>query len=365
MDRKPGKRQQVSLTFKNDLSFGLSRYRLVDQNGKEISKANEFLDSLAIRGVSERTNRAYGYGLLSFWRWMLQEKLKTASLRESDLLDYIRFQNSSTTDREKPSPRTLNQRLSMIRSFYKWTTGKDFPSSGSLSRNPFGQYHFGQASDFGYLSPCRHKQPAFYMKVPHRVVMALSKEEVADFMRSLRTWRDLSMVGLMLLCGLRSQEVTGLTIENFKLSEGQIRIIGKGNKERVIPLPPQIASLLETYLTVERPKTPTSHLFVCLKGTKRGQAMTLAGVRSLFRYHRKRSGVTKANPHRFRHTFGTEMVRAGISLPVLMHLMGHSNIHTTMVYVEVSPNEVLEEYFRVVNKLRNETLHLRQTSNDH
>ena len=76
--------------------------------------------------------------------------------------------------------------------------------------------------------------------------------------------------------------------------------------------------------------------------------MTLAGFRSLFRYHRQTTGVTLANPHRFRHTFASDMVRAGVSLPALMQLMGHADIQTTMLYVQVTPQDVYLEYARAV-----------------
>ena len=76
--------------------------------------------------------------------------------------------------------------------------------------------------------------------------------------------------------------------------------------------------------------------------------MTPAGLRSLFRYHRRTTGVKMANPHRFRHTFASDMVRAGVSLPALMQLMGHANIQTTLVYVQVTPLEVYQQYARAV-----------------
>ena len=76
--------------------------------------------------------------------------------------------------------------------------------------------------------------------------------------------------------------------------------------------------------------------------------MTSAGLRSLFRYHRRTTGIKLANPHRFRHTFASDMVRAGVSLPALMRLMGHSDIQTTLVYVQVTPQEVYLEYARAV-----------------
>ena len=76
--------------------------------------------------------------------------------------------------------------------------------------------------------------------------------------------------------------------------------------------------------------------------------MSAAGLRSLFRHHRARSRVLNANPHRLRHTFGSDMVRNGISLPALQHLMGHSHIHTTMLYVQLAPQDVWREYARAI-----------------
>jgi len=76
--------------------------------------------------------------------------------------------------------------------------------------------------------------------------------------------------------------------------------------------------------------------------------MTTAGLRSLFRHHRRQTKIAQANPHRFRHTFGADMVRAGISLPALMRLMGHAHIHTTMLYVQLSPQDVWSEFRRAL-----------------
>src|SRR5439155_24725268 len=95
---------------------------------------------------------------------------------------------------------------------------------------------------------------------------------------------------------------------------------------RFLPLAPEATELLDHYLRLERPQTATDALFVSLKGPARGTRMTPAGLRSLFRYHRRTTGVKTANPHRFRHTFASDMVRAGVSLPALMQLMGHAHI---------------------------------------
>lgn len=183
---------------------------------------------------------------------------------------------------------------------------------------------------------------------PRYVVVPLSAEQVARFWKTFRTSRDLAIVALMLLDGLRSCEVLLLQLEDLSFSEGHLWVLGKGNKKRLVPLPAEIIEVLQNYLHYERPLTNSPRLFVCWKGRRRGLPMTTAGLRSLFRHHRHSSQIPQANPHRFRHTFGSDMVRAGISLPALMRLMGHAQIHTTMRYVELAPQDVWQEYARAV-----------------
>jgi len=180
------------------------------------------------------------------------------------------------------------------------------------------------------------------------VIVPLSADEVAKFWGSFRSFRDLALVGLMLLDGLRSHEALALRLEDLQLVDAQIRVLGKGNKQRVLPLPAEVIQTLQNYLHLERPLTNSPALFVSLQGPQRGQAMTSAGLRSLFRHHRSSSQVRQANPHRLRHTFGADMVRAGISLPALQHLMGHAHIHTTMLYVQIAAQDVWREYTRAV-----------------
>ena len=114
---------------------------------------------------------------------------------------------------------------------------------------------------------------------------------------------------------------------------------------------PEAVQLLDHYLRLERPNVATPPLFISLKGRARGHRMTPAGLRSLFRHHRRITGVKNANPHRFRHTFATDMVRAGVSLPALMRLMGHAHIQSTLIYVAVTPLDVYQQYARAAAQL--------------
>jgi len=176
----------------------------------------------------------------------------------------------------------------------------------------------------------------------------LTVEQVARFWYSFRYSRDLAIVGLMVLHGLRSREVLALNVDDLLISDSQIRVPGKGTKIRILPLAYDTLQLLDHYLRLERPAHCGAALFVSLKGPKRGRRMTPAGLRSLFRHHRCTSAVHRANPHRFRHTFASDMITAGVSLPALMQLMGHANIQTTLIYMQLTPQDVYDQYARAV-----------------
>lgn len=328
------------LVCRDSVAAGRSPYRILDRQGREIAWLNDFLDAQHIRNLSPRSLRSYGYDLINFARWWRRRKPSLLSqLTESRLLDYVRHQLQS---KPKPTPQTVNHRLAVVRSLYRFHYGRQIPrsrrsvQSSYTTRNPMG-----------YGKPGRITI-GLRLKQPRHVVVPLTAEEVSRFWSSFRTFRDLSIIALMLLDGLRSHELIGLQLDDLRFSENQIRVRGKGNKERILPLSNDTILTLQRYLEWERPPTASPYLFVSLKGRQRGQPMTPAGLRSLFRHHRRSTKVALANPHRFRHTFGANMVRSGISLPALMHLMGHSHIQTTMLYVKLSPQDVWREYHRAI-----------------
>src|SRR6266508_2871515 len=106
---------------------------------------------------------------------------------------------------------------------------------------------------------------------------------------------------MMLYDGLRSQETLAIQREDLPLAEAQLLVHGKGNKQRILPLPPDTLRALENYLHLERPLTNSPRLFVSLQGPRRGQPLPPAGLRSPFRNHRRQTKIVPANPHRFRH----------------------------------------------------------------
>ncbi len=333
----------VTLVYRPSLPASASPYRLLDAQGEEVAWANAFLDAQRIRQLSPCSLRAYAYDLLHFARWWFQQPPQPlVEITESTLVEYVRHH----LDQEpKPAPTTVNHRLGVVRCLYRFHYGNDLPA---------GQAHFQRAytrrSPLGYGRSRRAVALGLRLKQPRRAVVPLQAEEVAKFWQSFRTFRDLAVIGLMLLDGLRSCEILTFQLEDLELADARMRVLGKGNKKRVLPLPGEIFEVLEKYLRLERPLTNSPFLFVSLKGRRRGRAMTAAGLRSLFRHHRFRSKVPHANAHRFRHTFGADMARAGISVPALQQLMGHANIHTTMLYVQLAPQDVWREYARAVDK---------------
>jgi site-specific recombinase XerD len=319
-------------------------YRVVVQStGREIGWINQYLDYETLRRLTDNTLRSYAHELLHFLRWWESvhhtDAVTKDTLTESTLLDYVRFQSGL---QRHLSGGTINQRVAIVDKALRHA----FPDAPQQIAPGFQQTYW-QRAPMGIGRP-RLALSRLRVKTPKRTIAPLSVDEVARFWSSFRTSRDLAIVGLMLLQGLRSQEVLNLNRDDLLLPEGQIRVRGKGNKTRFLPLAPEATQLLDHYLRLERPHNSTDALFVSLKGSARGARMTPAGLRSLFRHHRHTTGVKIANPHRFRHTFASDMVRAGVSLPALMQLMGHAQIQTTLVYMQITPLEVYQQYARAV-----------------
>ena len=328
---------------RTDLPGSQSPFRIVDDGGLELEWANKFLDAQCVRGLAELSLRSYANTILHFVRWWSHQPgvdVLDFRLTESTLVEYVRAQ---LDELPKPTPENINYRSYMLKRLFRFYFHEDMPHAPyRIQRDWYRYQRYRRAT---ILSA------ELKVKVPQRVIEPLSQDQVHRFWHSFDNARDMAIVALMVLSGLRSREVLGLTLEDLLFSESQLRVCGKGRKVRPVPLPPETIRLLQSYLKTERPLTNRPEVFVSLKGKARGQAMTPAGLRSLFRHHRKEADVKKANPHRFRHTFGSDMVRAGVSLPALMRLMGHAHIDTTLLYIQLTPQDVFAEYTRAVEQI--------------
>jgi site-specific recombinase XerD len=317
-------------------------FTLLD-DGRPMLEANRFLDAVRARGLSPRTLRAYAFDLLHSYRWLKLSKRQLQDLVSADLIDFIVEQQRSDA-----APRSINRRLTTLRLFFQFCTGRVLDHGpGVLRPAP----HFrgpGRDRELG-LHRLQRRTCKVRVKEPRLLIEPLGPDQVRSFLRSLKRYRDFAIVHLMLLCGLRSREVLELHVDDVIWEERRLHVRGKGQRDRVLPLADALERVLRDYLKLERPtRDAKRHLFLVLQGPRRGQPMTPAGLRSLFRQRRRRPTLTSANPHRFRHTFGTDMARAGVRLPILQRMMGHSDMKTTLQYIELSLVDVADEYRRAL-----------------
>ena len=332
---------KLSVVYLPSIAHSASPYRLLDEAGQELAWANRFLDAKRLQQRSPRSLRAYAFDLLHFARWALDPPRPLPDLTEAAIEQYLRHQ---LDQQPTPAAPTINRRLGRVRALYRFHFGCEIPGSDHFP------HAYTTRSPLGYGRPRRAISYGLRLTEPRRIILPLSAEAVAHFWSSFRHYRDLALVGLMLLDGLRSCEVLALQLADLRMAEAQMLVHGKGNKQRLLPLPQEILDVLQRYMTIERPRTNSTSLFVSLQGPARGLPLTSAGLRSLFRHHRTTTRIPLANPHRFRHTFATDMVRAGISLPALQHLMGHAQIRTTLLYVQLDPQDIWREYRAAVAK---------------
>lgn len=326
---------------------GRATYRLVEDLDNSCEQANRFLHALEIKGLAAHTVRAYAYDLSCLLEWLRTTETSLADLNTARLLEFIGAQRLIPA-----SPRTINRRLVTIRVFYRFCFDSEIPSARGALRGT--AHHLGRGYDaLGLFWGTKADTVHLRVKAPRKVVEPLSPDAVNSFCKSLTRYRDLAIALLMLLCGLRSCEILMLRLCDIDLTDLHLRLRGKGDKERMMPLPQQLSLIVLKYLRLERPiDTKTDHLFVVLQGGHRGQAMTAAGLRSLFRHRRISRSLPKANAHRFRHTFGADMARSGIQLPVLQKMMGHADGRTTLQYIELSMADITADYLRAIEKLK-------------
>lgn len=309
---------------------------------------NRFLSALSIRGLSVTTLRAYAYDLLTMYRWLLSTKYDVYALNQTNLLDFIAYKKSLNAN-----PKSINRELVTIRQFFRFLTGDDLaPAAGSTASA--GHYKGrGMDKNLGLHRLKSKRQLNLRVKTPRTLVEPLTEEQVCAFLGTLRRYRDIAIVHLMLLCGLRSHEILRLQTFDVDMIDHFVRVTGKGDKQRQLPIPSILARSIGDYLELERPSNSVgSSLFVVLQGPRRGKAMTPAGLRILFRYRREHRGIPSANAHRFRHTFGADMARNGVRLPILQKMMGHANAVTTLGYINLSMNDITKEFQRASAAIR-------------
>jgi site-specific recombinase XerD len=334
------------------------RWSLEGAGPGRVELVNDYLGYLADRGYSPRTVRAYAFDLLAFARWLVAEQLALDEVSTEVLLRFMAFCRTTSTPgrpggnvysiRDGRSSgyaaTTINRRLAAISGLFSYRGMRDGAASpvprGPAARRAAAGQHSGLLA---HLSKPKQRS-RLRVREPRRLPRGLDRAEVTALLGSLRTDRDRAIAGLMLLSGLRSAEVLGLTVRDVDIARGWVRVIGKGDKERRVPLDPDVAGLIQTYLFAERPESGSDTLFLVAKGPNRGRPLTPAGLRTIFRYHRGKAGVAAGHPHALRHTFGTALAEAGVDLAVLQALMGHDHVDSSAAYIHLSPAHVRAAY---------------------
>lgn len=333
---------------------GSGGYRLAgDWPGTEA--ANAFLGHLEARAFAPATVRAYTYDLLNFARFATERRLDLADLVATDVFDWIDWQRPPRSrtgtvvafgTRDGAAPASVNRRVAALRAFFEHQV-----IAGARVSNPVPAPRRGAGlrpkarGPLGHLGPGRTRSGGRLVREVWRLPESLDPVDVGIFLADLRTHRDRAVVLAMVLGGLRAGEVRSLRLVDVDQGRGRVRVIGKGGRERVVPIDRAFFAELAAYLRGERPAgLTTPACFVVLRGPTAGRALTEAGLRSLFRHHRDRSGAVRVRPHRLRHTYGTELAAAGIDLLVLRDLMGHASPETTAAYVHLSADHLAAEY---------------------
>ena len=286
-------------------------------------------DWLAIKGVlqsnSENTIKAYQQDLLDFFAFLTQHRgdvLGKSALCVITLSDMRAWM--AHLRREKISPRSLARKLSAVKSFYRW---------------------FSEREGFDATAVLSVKAPKFQARLPRPVSVDAAKNILETVqLQSCEAWvaaRDLAVVTLLYGCGLRISEALSLCGKDAPL-DNSLRILGKGGKERFVPVLTIAAHSVADYMRMCPFELGADDpLF---RGV-RGGALNPRQIQKVIEQIRHQLGLpSSVTPHAFRHSFATHLLNAGGDLRSIQELLGHSNLSTTQAYTAVDSTRLMEVY---------------------
>jgi integrase/recombinase XerD len=272
-----------------------------------------FLDSLWLEsGLSKNTVEAYQRDLLAFAAWLSKDKITLSAVTREDILRY-----QGVRLRESRKARSEARLLSSLRRFYRYLCREEIRES-----DPTTQI----------------ESPRLGRPLPE----GLTEEEVEalleqpDIKKNLGL-RDRAMLEVLYATGLRVSELVSLTVEQLNMRQGLIRCVGKGNKERLVPLGEVALDWLQQYQIEARPLLLLGHVSEDLFPTRRGKAMTRQAFWYLIKRYAQQAEIKKhLSPHTLRHAFATHLLNHGADLRVVQLLLGHSDLSTTQIYTHVA-----------------------------
>ena len=280
------------------------------------SSIDAFADALWLEeGLSPNTLSAYRRDLSLFADWLGGEELSLNDTAENHLSRYFSLKHAAT------KATTANRRLTVFKRYFRWALRERIISA----------------------DPTLKLQAA---KQALRVPKTLTEAQVEALLAAPDTdtalgLRERTMLELMYASGLRVSELVALKTFNVSMSDGVLRVLGKGSKERLVPFGEVARLWVNRYLTEARPELlagkQTEDLFVTNRGAKAGSGMTRVMFWMIVKKHARAAGITAPlSPHTLRHAFATHLLNHGADLRAVQMLLGHVDISTTTIYTHVA-----------------------------
>jgi len=292
---------------------------------KDAELLDEFGDTLWLEdGLARNTLEGYRRDLEKFATWLQSER--GAGLLDATDADIQGFL-AHLVCVEKARPSSTSRTLSSLKRLYRYLLRQN-----RIARDP----------TLEVSSP----------KLPRNLPKSLSEEDVelllnAPEVKTPLGLRDRTMLEVLYASGLRVSELVGLTLAQVSLNEGVVRVIGKGSKERLIPLGEEALDWLKRYSIEARPLLLDGRMSDALFVTQRGEPMTRQMFWYLIKKHAQQGGLHKPlSPHTLRHAFATHLLNHGADLRVVQMLLGHSDISTTQIYTHVARERLKQLHAR-------------------
>jgi len=274
--------------------------------------ADQFLHHLRVeKGLAKNTIESYSRDLLRYFAFLEKSRLLPLKASQIEIMEYVSSLAGSL------SIRSIARNLSSLKVFYRFlmSDGKIQTNPARLISNP---------------------------KLPRRLPGVLSGEEVERLLaapdaQTTRGMRDRAMLELLYASGLRVSELVGLRVAGINLEAGWVRTLGKGSKERMVPMGSKAQQSLKEYLAYSRPsllkKRSSSYLFV----TSRAKPMSRQAFWKIIKRCTRLAGISKEiSPHSLRHSFASHLLEHGADLRSVQIMLGHSDISTTQIYTHVT-----------------------------
>jgi integrase/recombinase XerD len=280
------------------------------------SSIDNFVDTLWLEeGLSKNTLTAYRRDLSLLADWLGGQGLHLNDTAENHLSSYFSLKHATT------KATTANRRLTVFKRYFRWALRERVITA----------------------DPTLKLQAA---KQALRVPKTLTEAQVEALLAAPDTdtalgLRERTMLELMYASGLRVSELVALKTFNVSLSDGVLRVLGKGSKERLVPFGEVARLWINRYLTEARPELlagkQTEALFVTNRGAKAGTGMTRVMFWMIVKKHARAAGITAPlSPHTLRHAFATHLLNHGADLRAVQMLLGHADISTTTIYTHVA-----------------------------